>query len=75
MTPYHNIKSGFDFVEAFKDVQETVDFLERKSKRLKRERDSLKKSLEAVKERYHIVSLKYSALKPEPACGCCVIPW
>ena len=73
MTSDQNIRNGLDFVRSFNEAQETFDFLERKVKRLQRERDSAKKSLGAVKHKYHILSLKYSALKPSREC--CVTPW
>lgn len=73
MISYQNIRSGLDFVKSFNEAQETVDFLERKVKRLQRERDSAKKSLGAVMHKYHILSLKYSALKP--SCGCFGYPF
>ena len=73
MISYQNIRSGLDFVKSYKEAQERVDFLERKVKRLQRERDSAKKSLGVVMHRYHALSLKYFALKP--SCGCCVTPW
>ena len=71
MISYKNIKSGVDFVKAFKEVQKKVDSLELKAARLRRERDRANSSLEVVKYKYRELYLENRRLKmySEPICG------
>lgn len=71
MISYQNIRSGLDFVKSFKEAQKTIDSLELKAARLRRERDRAKQSLEVVKYKYRELYLENRRLKTysEPVCG------
>ena len=71
MISYQNIRSGLDFVKSFKEAQKTIDSLEIKAARLRRERDRAKQSLEVVKYKYRELSLENRRLKmySGPVCG------
>jgi len=71
MISYQNIRSGLDFAKSFKEAQKTIDSLEFKAARLRRERDRAKQSLEVVKYKYRELYLENRRLKMylAPVCG------
>ena len=71
MISYQNIRSGLDFVKSFKEAQKTIDSLELKAARLRRERDRAKQSLAVVEYKYRELYLENRRLKmySDPFCG------
>ena len=73
MITYRNIKNGLDFAKAFKEHEDNIAYLERKTKRLKKERDTYKKSVQELAERYKTLSIQYHAVVRPSCCSC--TPW
>ena len=73
MITYRDIKNGLDFAKAFKEHEDNIAYLERKTKRLKKERDNYKKSVQELVEKYRTLTIQYHAVV-RPSCSCCK-PW